>query len=121
MTLRAYQQTAISAESPRDTEFRLFSQVTLALVEASRLDPKDLSGRVDALDWNRRLWSTLAMDCSDPGNQLPKELRAGIISLSIWVNKYTSEVIRGREDIQELIDLNRTIMQGLSAKSGPAA
>lgn len=121
MTLRAYQQTAISAENPKETEFRLFSQVTLALVEASRLDPKDFSGRIEALDWNRRLWSALSADCSHPENQLPKELRAGIISLSIWVNKYTSEVIRGKEDIQDLIDLNRTIMQGLSARNGPAA
>ena len=121
MSLRAYQQTATSAESPRDAEFRLFSQVTLALVEASHMDPKDFAGRMPTLDWNRRLWSALAADCADPGNQLPAELRAGIISLSIWVGKYTSEVIRGREDIQDLIDLNRTIMQGLSARNGPAA
>ncbi|MCA6287622.1 MAG: flagellar biosynthesis regulator FlhF, partial [Phenylobacterium sp.] len=43
MSLRAYQQTATSAESPRDAEFRLFSQVTLALVEASHMDPKDFA------------------------------------------------------------------------------
>ncbi len=121
MSLRAYQQAATSAESPRETEFRLFTQVTLALVEASRLDPKDIMGRVPALDWNRRVWSVLALDCGAPGNQLPKGLRAGIISLSIWVNKYTSEVIRGQEDIQDLIDVNRMIMQGLSARNEAAA
>ena len=121
MSLRAYQQAATSAETPRETEFRLFSQVTLALVEASRLDSRDLAGRVPALDWNRRLWSVLALDCGNPGNQLPKELRAGIISPSIWVNKYTSDVIRGQDDIQDLIDVNRMIMQGLSSRSEGAA
>lgn len=121
MSLRAYQQAATRAETPRDTEFRLFSQVTLALVEASRLDPSDVVGRAPALDWNRRLWSVLAIDCGSEGNQLPKELRAGIVSLSIWVGKYTSEVIRGREDIQDLIDVNRMIMQGLSARNETAA
>lgn len=121
MSLRAYQQTAISAETPREAEFRLFSQVTLALVEASRLDPKDLAGRISALDWNRRIWSVLALDCGDPGNQLPKEVRAGIISLSLWVSRHTSEVIRGQEEIQDLIDVNRLIMQGLSMGARSAA
>ncbi|MFM8820786.1 MAG: flagellar biosynthesis regulator FlaF [Phenylobacterium sp.] len=121
MSLRAYQQAATRAETPRETEFRLFSQVTLALVEASRLDPKDISGRISALDSNRRLWSVLAIDCGHADNQLPKELRAGIISLSIWVNKHTSEVVRGQEDIQDLIDVNRMIMQGLSSRNQPEA
>ena len=58
---------------------------------------------------------------AEEGNGLHKELRAGIISLSIWVNKYTSEVIRGEDDIQDLIDVNRMIMQGLSASAEAAA
>jgi flagellar protein FlaF len=37
------------------------------------------------------------------------------------VSKYTSEVIRGDEDIQDLIDVNRMIMQGLSARAETAA
>lgn len=121
MSLQAYQQAATRVETPRDVEFRLFSQVTLALIEASKLDPKDFAGRIGALDWNRRMWSVLAADCGSEGNQLPRELRAGIISLSIWVSKYTSEVIRGDEDIQDLIDVNRMIMQGLSTRADAAA
>ncbi len=35
MSLRAYQQTAARAESPRETEYRLFGQVTRALMEAA--------------------------------------------------------------------------------------
>ena len=121
MSLQAYQQAAARVETPRETEYRLFAQVTLALVDASKLDPKDFDGRIGALDWNRRMWTVLAADCGAEGNQLPAELRAGIISLSIWVNKYTSEVIRGEEDIQDLIDVNRMIMQGLSGRAEAAA
>lgn len=121
MSLRAYQQTAARAESPKETEYRLFGQVTRALMEAAALDPKDLGGRIDALDWNRRLWSALATDCGSPENGLPAELRAGIISLAIWVGKYTSLVIRGEDDIQDLIDVNRMIMQGLSGGTARAA
>jgi flagellar protein FlaF len=119
MSLQAYQRTATSAESPRETEYRLFAQVTLALMEAAKLDPLDVGGRMDPLDWNRRIWNALAADCSHPDNALPAPLRASIISLSIWVSKHTSAVIRRQEEIQPLIDVNRLIMQGLSG--GPAA
>ncbi|HEX7800343.1 MAG TPA: flagellar biosynthesis regulator FlaF, partial [Asticcacaulis sp.] len=36
-----------------------------------------------------------------------------IISLSLWVNRHTSLVMRNKEEIGPLIDINRTIMQGL--------
>ena len=114
MSLQAYQRTATSAESPRETEYRLFAQVTLALMDAAKCDPTDIGGRINALDWNRRVWNVLGADCSHPDNGLPPELRASIISLSIWVAKHTSAVIRRQEEIQPLIDVNRMIMQGLS-------
>jgi len=92
----------------------------MALLSAQKLDRTDVVGRMDALDWNRRLWSVLGADCADSSNQLPPETRAGIISLSRWVNKYTTEVITGAEDIQDLIDVNRMIMQGLSGEVAAA-
>ena len=121
MSLQAYQQASSRAESPRDSEYRLFAQVTLALMEAAKTDPSDIPGRIDALDWNRSVWTVLLSDCSSPENQLPAPLRASIISLAIWVGKHTSAVIRRREDIQPLIDVNRLIMQGLATKNASAA
>ena len=121
MSLQAYQQAATRAESPRDLEYRLFAQVTRALMDASRLDRTEFGARMDALDWNRRLWSTLATDCGQPGNAMSPHLRASIISLSIWVGKHTSLVIRGREDFEPLIEINRMIMQGLSGGAQAAA
>lgn len=121
MSLQAYQRAATSAESPRETEYRLFAQVTLALMEAAKLDPMEIGRRVDALDWNRRVWNVLQADCAHPDNGLPAELRASIISLAIWVSKHTSAVIRREEEIQPLIDVNRIIMQGLSGGAAAAA
>ena len=121
MSLQAYQQAANRAESPRDMEYRLFAQVTLALMDAARIDPKDHHQRVDALDWNRRVWTALSEDCASPGNRLPASLRASIISLSIWVGRHTSAVIRRQEEIEPLIEVNRLIMQGLSPNPAAAA
>ena len=121
MSLQAYQQAATRAESPRDTEYRLFAQVTRALIEASKLDPLDIGGRADALDWNRRVWTVFAADCAHPDNELPDALRASIISLGLWVSKHTSLVIRREEEFEPLIEVNRMIMQGLATGAQAAA
>ncbi len=116
MSLQAYQKTLQSAENPRETEFRLFGQVTHALLDAKehhRTNPKFIA----AIDWNRRMWGALASDCAGDGNGLSEQLRAQIISLSIWVSKYSSDVMRNGIDIDPLIDINKTIMEGLSGKS----
>ena len=120
MSLQAYQQVSARAESPRELEYRLFGQVTRALLEAAETDPTDLKTRMDALDWNRRLWSTLATDCASADNALPEAVRAQIISLSLWVNRHTSAVMRRQEDFEPLIDLNRIMMQGLAPQSAAA-
>ena|SRR5213075_2131155 len=121
MSLQAYQQAATRAESPRETEYRLFAQVTLALMQAAKADPNDFGARVDALDWNRRVWTVLGDDCANPANQLPGPLRASIISLAIWVGRHTSAVIRRQEEIEPLIEVNRLIMQGLAPAPDAAA
>jgi flagellar protein FlaF len=120
MSLRAYQTAAERAENPRDIEYRLFGQVTRALLEASKVDAGDFNTRITALDWNRRLWSTLATDCADPQNTLPEAARASIISLSLWVGRHTSLVMRKEEDFEPLIEINRMIMQGLSGRAEAA-
>jgi len=116
MSLRAYQQAAQRAETPRDAEYRLFAQVTRALIEVKETPRDDFRAWMDALDWNRRLWATLASDCARPDNELPPATRAHIISLSLWVSRHTSQVMRREEEIDPLIDINRTIMQGLSQR-----
>ena len=121
MSLQAYQRTAQAAEDPKVTEYRLFGEVTRALMTAATADHTDFQTRMDALDWNRRLWSTLAGDCARPDNQLPELVRARIISLSLWVNRHSSAIMRREEDFQPLIDVNRMIMQGLSGASNSEA
>jgi flagellar protein FlaF len=120
MSLQAYKTAASRAESPRETEYRLFGQVTRALMHAATLDTSEIAARIDALDWNRRLWSALATDCSDPDNSMSPELRAQIISISLFVSRHSSAIMRGEDDFEALIDINRMIMQGL-AGPGPGA
>ncbi len=120
MSLQAYQRVAQRAESPRQTEYRLFGDVTRALMEVAEGADVAPAARIEALDWNRRLWSTLSNDCSRPDNALPNPVRAKIISLAIWVNRHTSAVIRGGAGVELLIEVNRAIMQGLMTQSEAA-
>lgn len=114
MTTSAYRQTQRITENPRQAEYRLFGQVTGALIEAK--DKKLTGGPLaEAIDWNRELWSSLAADCMDDRNRLPPETRAHIISLSLWVTRYSKEIIRKGASMDPLIEVNRTIMQGLQS------
>lgn len=112
MSLGSYQKVQRATESPRDSEYRLFGTVTSALMDAQSCDRLDKKF-IEALDWNRRMWGILASDCAGGDNALPEKLRAQIISISIWVSRYTSDVMRGEGDVEDLVDINKTIMEGL--------
>src|SRR4051812_49421155 len=101
MALQAYQKAQRAAENPRNAEYRLFGQVTGALLDAQSVGAKG-NHLIDAIDWNRRLWGTLAADCMDDGNRLPKQVRAQIVSLSIWVTKYSSQVMHQGASLEPL-------------------
>ena len=116
MSIQAYQRAATQADTPRELEYRAFGQVTANLVrvkEGAALAAADLA---HALDANRKLWNVLSADCSVAENALPLTLRAQIISLALWVSKYSSEVLREGADLDPLIDINRSMMEGLAAR-----
>jgi flagellar protein FlaF len=115
MSIKAYQRAATQAEEPRDLEYRAFGQVTAALVRVKEEKPA-MPVVVEALDANRRLWNVLSADCAVPENQLPLALRGQIISLAMWVGRYTSEVLRTGAEVDPLIDINRTMMEGLASR-----
>lgn len=117
MTLQAYQNVQLAVEDPRSTEYRLFGQVTGALLDAKNANAQG-TPLVEAIDWNRRMWRMLAADCMDDRNALTEDLRAKIVSLSLWVSKYSRQVTRERASLDPLIEVNRTIMQGLQAHTG---
>ncbi len=112
MTLQAYQNTQRITEDPRSTEYRLFGQVTGALIDVQKAGQNG-GTLVEAVDWNKKIWRTLAADCMDDRNQLPQDIRAKIVSLSLWIAKYSRQVTRNGAPLDPLIEVNRNMMQGL--------
>ena len=121
MSIQAYQNAAKKTEGPRQTEYRAFALATRSLIDAASLPETEVGRRAEALAVNRRLWSLLASDCAAEGNSLPQGLRAQIISLSLFVDRHSSAVMRNGASFDVLIDINRTIMQGLSPQLPAAA
>jgi len=116
MSVDAYRRARAIIETPRATEYRLISTVTGEMIQAR---DAGLAGSelMPALHRNRAVWGTFSTMCAAPGNQLSDELRAGIISLALWVERHTSLVVRGKDSIDDLIAVNRTLMDGLEQEN----
>ncbi|MDB5720715.1 MAG: flaF [Alphaproteobacteria bacterium] len=112
MSLAAYQRTRAIAETPREAEYRLMSQITGEMIQARDAGLSGVS-LMPALGRNREAWSAFSTACGTTGNQLPDTLRASIISIALWVDRFTSDVVAGRDTIDGLIDVNRSIIEGL--------
>jgi len=70
--------------------------------------------RVEALFYLRRLWAIFLDDLNDSNNELPDQLRAGIISIGIWMMKEIDRVrARVTDDLAPMIEINEIIRDGL--------
>ncbi|WP_242184401.1 flagellar biosynthesis regulator FlaF [Sphingomonas sp. CARO-RG-8B-R24-01] len=115
MSVEAYCRARTIVESPRATERRLIGQMIGTMIAAR---DEGLQGveLMPVLHRNREMWTTFAAACGAPGNALPDSLRAGIISIGLWVDRFTSDVIAGRASIDPLIGVNRSILDGLATE-----
>ena len=119
MSVNAYQRVRTLVDDPRATEHRLMSQITGDMMSAR---DAGLSGSqlMPVLHRNREVWGAFASDCGATGNSLPEALRASIVSIGLWVDRFTTDVVTGRDSIDGLIDVNRSIIEGLTVRGSPA-
>lgn len=113
MSLKAYRKAMSITERPRAVEQRLMTEITQEMMGARR-DGKQNGQLMPSLHRNREVWSVFSAVCGGTGNKLPAALRASMISLSLWVDRYTSEVVAGRESIDGLIEVNIAVIEGLA-------
>ena len=112
MSIAAYQSVQRVADGPRRTEYRLFADVTRALIEAGERGDKGEAFH-HAVTWNREVWQTLANDLLQPGNSLPDALKAQLLSLALWVDRHSLRVMRNAARSEPLVEVNRNVMAGL--------
>ena len=103
-------------ESPqlmRAHERRAMDRV-IDLLRAARARGPGTREVVEALYYLRRLWAIFLDDLRNPDNELPEQLRAGIVSIGIWMNKEIDRVRSGKtSDLTPMIEINEIIRDGL--------
>ena len=116
--LQAYAQTQKSSMSSREIEAMAFTKAALKLEDAKKsLD--DYDAYASALKFNQLLWTIIQADIVDQENQLPDQLKANILSLSIFVDRQTIKALADTNEkhLDVLININKNLAEGLLAQT----
>ncbi len=115
--MNAYQSYASTpVRSTKDTEIEIILETTRRLKLADETRDKNFPTFAAALQDNRKLWITLAVDVADPQNGLPRELRAKIFYLSEFIQTYTRKTLAEELSVEPLLDINLAVLRGLACK-----
>lgn len=99
----------------REQEVEAF-ETGIALMEAARDQPAQSAEAINAARYIQRLWRYLLKDVNDPANELSDELKANLVSIGLFVFKETDRILASdSSDWTGLIDINRTVREGLSS------
>ena len=113
---QGYAPTHFAVRTPRSIEAQLVGRVTAKL--RNTIDnPSDIAGLATAIHDNRQMWDVFAINAVDEGNALPSEIRAQIFYLAEFTTIHSRLVLKGNEDVQPLIDINTSILRGLTAEA----
>ena len=106
--LQAYAQTQKSSMSSREIEAMAFTKAALKL-EDTKKSLDDYDAYASALKFNQLLWTIIQADIVDQENQLPDQLKANILSLSIFVDRQTIKALSDTSEkhLDVLININK--------------
>lgn len=120
--LEAYKSAQKSVMSGREIEAMALTKAALQLKKCrNNWDPDDKSReRSDSLEKNQKIWSILQGELAREDNPLPKQLRQDLLSLSLFIDKRTFDVMANPspEKLDILININLNIASGL--RSNPS-
>lgn len=102
-----------SVADARDRERQVLSRSVELLAKASAAGANSYEA-IEALNFTNRVWTSLMDDLGNPENALPKELRANLISVGLWVLREAEDLRQGRADsFDGLIEVSQIIRDGL--------
>jgi flagellar biosynthesis activator protein FlaF len=102
-----------SSADARDRERQAIER-SIDLLNTARKAGTGSRQAIEALHYLDRLWSLLLDDLANAENRLPKELRASLISIGIWILREIEEIRNERtKSFKGLIDVSEIICKGL--------
>lgn len=108
--------TEILDDAPADAREREHQAIerSIELLNTAKKSGVGSRQAVEALYYLDRLWSLLLDDLANAENRLPKELRASLISIGIWILREIEELRNQRtQSFKGLIDISEIISKGL--------
>ena len=102
-----------SIADARDRERQLLTRSIEMLCE-ERDAGADSMQAIEAIHFTNRVWTSLIEDLGSPENALPKELRANLISIGLWLMRESEDLRQGRSDnFDGLIEVTEIIRDGI--------
>lgn len=115
MGISAYKKTIKKTADPKEIEYRVFQRITndlKAFVGVKGIE--NLTEKMkDALWENQKFWNALRADLIVPENSLPPALRAQLLSIASFIDNHTVKILRGKDSVDPIVEVNETIMRGL--------
>jgi len=116
---QAYARVANTTASPRDIEaqalLKAANKLQAAVTSADPFDPSVM----DALMFNRKLWSIFLSDALRDENPQPLDVRQKIANIGVFVMTQSAalQLAPQLDQFQALIDINRNIAAGLNGRA----
>ena len=110
---RAYSTARRSTNTPRRIEYEALASITARMRAAAQDGAAGFPALARALYDNRRLWTIFGIHAASGSNPLPEELRAGLVSLSEFVNQHSSKFLQRSASVESLLEINTSVMRGL--------
>jgi flagellar protein FlaF len=114
--MEAYNQAVKTTENPRDTEAAVLTKAANRLAAVrDNWEHRGTEGLLEALHYNRQVWTVLAASVTSKDNDLPTETRSNVASLGAFVFKQTISIQARPEPtmLDSLININRQLVSGL--------
>ena len=89
----------------------------IRMMQESDQQPTHVGKRAEAIYFNSRLWTRFLDDLASPENSLSDELKAGLISIGIFIIKHFGKMRSDQSlNFSAAIDISETISRGLTVE-----
>jgi len=120
--LEAYRSVEKATLPQRDLEATVLTKAAMQLQTIrDQWSREDNDAQLEAaLNYNQRVWSFFQAELSVEENPLPAEIKSNLLSLSVFVDRRTFDVLAypAPEKLDILISINLNVAAGLRGEAG---
>ncbi|MCF6329225.1 MAG: flagellar biosynthesis regulator FlaF [Henriciella sp.] len=120
LALKAYGEVGHRTASDKQIEYALFQQITHSLEDAALAGSASPEAWAEAINRNLQMWTIISVDLLHPENNLAEATKKSLLYLAEFVRQSSMQILAGKGDIAELIEVNAVIMVGLAGTAQPA-